>query len=102
MENVAEKQETLYNLLTELENVKTEEEIDRLRAEVQALKEKSDAALVLLHVSMILLFSVVIMSYSLSDGNTLLYHLRFLFNCHIFYEYDEFIPYYSDIVQDKP
>lgn len=56
MENVAEKQETLYNLLTELENVKTEEEIDRLRAEVQALKEKSDAALVLLHVSMILTF----------------------------------------------
>ncbi|XP_052684890.1 uncharacterized protein LOC128164871 isoform X3 [Crassostrea angulata] len=50
MENVAEKQETLYNLLTELENAKTEEEIDRLRAEVQALKEKSDAALVLLHI----------------------------------------------------
>lgn len=102
MENVAEKQETLYNLLTELENVKTEEEIDRLRAEVQALKEKSDAALVLLHVSMILLFSVVIMSYSLSDGNTLVYHLRILFNCHIFDEYDKFFPYYSDIVQDKP
>lgn len=102
MENVAEKQETLYNLLTELENVKTEEEIDRLRAEVQALKEKSDAALVLLHVSMILLFSVVIMSYSLSDGNIFVYHLRIFFNCHIFDEYDEFIPYYSDIVQDKP
>lgn len=69
MENVAEKQDTLYNLLIELENAKTEEEIDRLRAEVQALKEKSDAALVLLHVSMILLFSVLIMSYSLSNRN---------------------------------
>lgn len=102
MENVAEKQETLYNLLTELENAKTEEEIDRLRAEVQTLKEKSDAALVLLHVSMILLFSLVIMSYSLSDGNILVCHLRILFNCHLFDEYDEFIPYYSDIVQDKP
>lgn len=90
MENVAEKQETLYNLLTELENAKTEEEIERLRAEVQALKEKSDAALVLLHVNMILHLSVIIMSYSLSNGN--IYQLRILFNCHIFDEHDEFIP----------
>lgn len=86
MENVAEKQDTLYNLLIELENAKTEEEIDRLRAEVQALKEKSDAALVLLHVSMILLFSDLIMSYSLSNRNILVHHLRILFNCHIFDE----------------
>ncbi|XP_048763118.1 uncharacterized protein LOC125671422 isoform X3 [Ostrea edulis] len=50
MENVSEKQETLYNLLTDLENAKSEEEIDRLRTEAQALKEKSDAALILLNI----------------------------------------------------
>ena len=50
MENVAEKQEILYNLLTDLENAKSEEEVDSLRTEVQALKEKSDASLILLHV----------------------------------------------------
>ncbi|XP_061175162.1 uncharacterized protein LOC133184218 isoform X2 [Saccostrea echinata] len=50
MENVTEKQETLYNLLTDLENAKTEEEVDQLRAECQALKEKSDASLILLNI----------------------------------------------------
>nr|XP_022312615.1 uncharacterized protein LOC111117711 isoform X4 [Crassostrea virginica] len=50
MENVAEKQEILYNLLTDLENAKSEEEVDSLRTEVQALKEKSDASLILLHI----------------------------------------------------
>lgn len=54
MENVTEKQETLYNLLTDLENAKSDEEIDRLRTEVQALKEKSDAALILLNVGFVI------------------------------------------------
>ncbi|XP_033750717.1 uncharacterized protein LOC117334950 isoform X2 [Pecten maximus] len=49
-ETVRNAQNTLQQILTDLENGKTEEEIDQLRAEAQAARDKGDSAILVLQI----------------------------------------------------
>ncbi|KAJ8319004.1 hypothetical protein KUTeg_004095 [Tegillarca granosa] len=49
-ENVKNAQNAFTKILADLENAKTEQEIDRLRAEAETTKEKADQALMILYI----------------------------------------------------